>query len=275
MKKLVSILLLLISVFCISFALVGCKNSQSDDLVWANDNAVYAYVKTDFENEIFKNVEGAFDNVNFQKVYITNKTPKNLTLLFILEENDVADTREFIDVLSRDERISGVIPCRDLPFESVDTRYIEKEKDTLSVGEEMVLTLVAGKHEYYIQQFDFGGLFVKPKEVKNYSVRDFKGINIKSVNERENGWLYLELAKENYFDVIKALDNLSRIATFEEVKADTSKVWHLPPPYWEVSDTNVAEIKANEDYYTATIKGLKPGEVSVGFDGVRCNIVIK
>lgn len=273
MKKVVSILLSLISVFCISFALVGCKNNQSDDSVWTNGNAVYAYVKADFENEILKNVEGAFDNLNFQKVYITNKVPQSLTLLFIIEENGVTDTREFIDILSRDERISGVSPCRDLPFESVDTRYIEKDKDTLSVGEEMVLTLVAGKHEYYIQQFDFGGLFVKPKE--DYSVRNFKGINIKSVNERENGWLYLELAKENYFDVIKAIDKLSRTATFEEVKADTSQMCPLPPPYWEVADTNIAEIKVDDDYYTATIKGLKPGEVSVGFDGVWCNIIIK
>lgn len=283
MKKLISILLTLISVVCIAFAFSACGGSgndgETDELKWTNDNAVYAYVKSGFENDILKDVEGAFESLNYKKVYATEKninewTP--LALLFVLEENETADS--FINLLEQDERINHATVCRDLYFETVDTRYIEIEKDTIAVGEEMSITLKGGSVDVYIQPFDFSGLFVKPTEEKEYTVQDFKEINLKSVNKKDNGWLYLELSEENYFSVIKALDFLSRLPSMEKVEQDTSNIFLTPPPVWQVSDPTVVKIETNsENYGTAVIKGLKPGKVTVEYAGVRsvsCEITV-
>lgn len=275
MKKIISILLSLISVFCIAFTFIGCVNNddEADGLVWSNDNAVYAYVKAGFENNILKDVEGAFDTLHFQKVYVTEKNTNRWTpleLLFVLDKD--TNEQEFAELLEQDERINHTVICRDLPFETVDTLRIEKDKDTIAVGEELELT-VKGFRNYYRQPFDFGGLFVKPAEDKEYTVRDFKGINLKSVKTENNGWLYLELAEENYFNVIKAADTLSRLATIETVEFDKSNVVTVIPPIWEVSDETIVSF-VNNDYGTAIVKGLKHGKVTVSFDGVSCEIVV-
>ena len=258
-------------------ALVFCAcdtNKTKDDLAWTNDNAVYAYIKAGFENEILKDVEGAFESLPFQKVYVTEKNTNEwtpLALLFILDEAE--NQQEFIRLLKQDERINHTRICRDLKFETVDTRYIEKEKDTIAVGEEMRLTL-KGYRDAYIQPFDFGGLFAKPSSNKNYSVKDFRGIDLKSVIKQDNGWLYFELAEENYFNIIKAADILSRLPEMEKVELDTSNVTLIPPPIWEISDETVASLSNDYNLEYILIKGLKPGEVTVEFAGVSCKIKV-
>lgn len=260
-------------------ALVFCACNaaeKDDDSAWTNDNAVYASVKAGFENEILKDVEGAFASLHFQNVYVTRKNPNEWTplrLLFVLEKDDTESQQDFIRLLQQDGRINGVSPCRDIAFETVDTRYIEKEKDTIAVGEEMKLTL-KGYLDGYIQPFDFGGLFAKPLGDKQYSVKDFVGIDLKAVTMNDNGWLYFELAEENYFNVIKAADILSRLPEMEEVELDTSNVTLPPPPIWEISDRTIAslDLDMNGD---AIIRGLKPGEVTVEYAGVSCKIKVK
>lgn len=175
--------------------------------------------------------------------------------------------------MEEDERINGASPCRDNEFETVDTRYIEKEKDTIAVGEEMRLTL-KGNRDQYVQPFDFGKIHAKPSGDKQYFVEDFVGIDLKSVTRKDNGWLYFELAEENYFNVIKAADSLSRHPEIEAVELDTSDVTLVIPPIWEISDEMVAslDVDTNGD---AIIRGLKRGEVTVEFAGVSCKVEVK
>ena len=129
------------SAFMVGF-LSGCGNNrEQDDLVWTNDNAVYAYVKAGFENDVLKDVESTFASLQFQKVYVTEKNVNEWTplgLLFVLEEDKLAEKQDFIRVLREDERINHIRACQDLWFETVDTRCIEKEKDTIAVGETSV-----------------------------------------------------------------------------------------------------------------------------------------
>lgn len=280
LNKIRSIVVLIIFLLSL-FTFGACNTNESkDDLVWTNDNAIYAYVKTGCENEILKDVEGAFQSLRFKKVYITEKSTSSppLVLLFILENSETESKQEFINLLKNDKRINYVRNCRDQYFETVDNRYIEREKDTISVGELMSVTLTGGSVDIYIQPFDFCGVRVKPKTMKDYAVQDFPEINLKSVIKQDNGWLSLELMEENYFDVIKALDKLSRLNDFEEIKPAINYYSPLPPPTWLVSDSTIVKLETNpENYGTAVITGLKPGKVVVEFayiGSVRCEITV-
>ena len=144
LKKLTNSFIIGIFLLCILTISACTTNEGNDTLVWTNDNAIYAYVNEGFENDILNDVEGAFESLHFQRVYVTQKntdmqTP--LTLLFVLEESEATNKQDFISRLSQDERINRVRECRDLSFETVDTRYIEKEKDTISVGETISVTI--------------------------------------------------------------------------------------------------------------------------------------
>ena len=255
----------------------GCGNSQN--LEWTNDNAVYAFVKAGFESDILEDIEGAFETLDFQKVYVIEKnvnvcTP--LVLLFILDEG-TSNQQEFIDLLSQDTRINHANKSRDLPFETVDTRYIDKAKDIITTGETLTLEM-RGNRSYYYQTFSFEGLLVKPTKNKTYTAANFP-VDIKSVETRDNGWLYLELETGGYFEVIKAADILSRLSTIEKVELDRSLLdLSLPvPPTWELSNYTIAEFVEGvlwDDYPKAVIRGLKAGKVTIDFNGVTCEITV-
>lgn len=75
MKKRIAIILVAIIASVLTVvSLGGCNDKQeTDDLIWTNDNAIYAHVKAVFEREILKDVEGAFASLRFHKVYVTEK----------------------------------------------------------------------------------------------------------------------------------------------------------------------------------------------------------
>lgn len=264
-----------------AFLLNACTH-RNDNLTWENVNSVYAEIKADYKDDILADVEGAFETLRFQKIYVTKKDINQwspITLLFILDETGDTKQEEFIRLLTQDERVMGAQICRDLPYQSVNNQYIEAEKTTISVGESIKVTLKGGSADVYIQPFNFGGLFVKPNIDKDYTLEDFQNINLKSVTKKDNGWFYLELKEENYFNLIKALDILSRLSTMEEVVPDQSNVFPTPPPSWQVSDPTIVDIKTNsENYETAVITGLKAGTVTVewaGVQSIRCEIRVK
>ena len=89
-----------------------------------------------------------------------------------MDDNGGITQKGFIDLLEQDERINHANSGRDLPFETVDTRYIEKGKDTISIGETLQLTLM-GNIDYYIQPFDFKGFYIKPATEKQYNIHSF------------------------------------------------------------------------------------------------------
>ena len=52
-----------------SFCVTACNKMTKDDLVWTNENIVYAYVNAGYEDDILKDLEGSFRSLSFQKVY--------------------------------------------------------------------------------------------------------------------------------------------------------------------------------------------------------------
>lgn len=261
-----------------SFCVTACNKMTKDDLVWTNENIVYAYVNAGYEDDILKDIEGSFESLSFQKVYAAEKNTNEytpLSLLFILDENGAVTQREFIGLLEQDERISYANGRCDLPFETVDTRYIEREKDTVSVGETLQLTL-AGNIDYYVQPFDFKGFFIKPVAQKRYNVRSFPGVALKSVKEAYNGWFYLELEEEGYFNAVKACDIVARLPEIEAVEMDKRNLVSVIPPIWQVSDETIVRLETNSEHYeSAVVTGLKAGTATVDYAGVKCEITVQ
>ncbi len=269
--------ILIIVMLCAIFGLVGCTSKEWDNLEWTNDNVVFADIKFGFEDEILKNVEGSFKDLTFQKVYVIEKNTSDdvsLKLLFVLNETGVEKRQEFINLLGQDDRIYHAYHRRDLPFATVDTRYIEKEKNTITVGETLRLE-IKGNIDFYEQPFKFNGFLVKPVVNKTYTIKDFSQVNLKSIEARKDGWLYLELATEGYFELIKAVNALSRMSTIEKVMFDRSEVFFIPPATWQISDTSIAVFEStNYDCFIAIIKGIKPGKVTIEYGGIKCEIII-
>lgn len=279
MKK---IFIMPVVVLCILFSLIACTTKDDDSLEWTNENAVYASIKAGFENEILQDVEASFSTLSFQKVYIVAKninvyTP--LALLFVLNESGASKQQEFRELLMQDSRVNHASNSRDLPFEPINTCRIEGEKNTITVGETLILE-VKGNRDYYYQPFGFNGLFVKLLnflEEKIYKISDFPQVNLKSIETWGNGWLYLELATEDYFNVVKAIDKLSRLSTIEKVEPDKSEITFIPPAIWEISDYSVAVFLESEGgaVSRAIVKGIKAGKVTVNFAGISYEITVQ
>ncbi|MCL2062157.1 MAG: hypothetical protein FWH03_06015 [Firmicutes bacterium] len=247
----------------------GTQDPFRPDLTeWTNDNAVYAHVKAQYADEVLKNAESAFKAYNFKKMYISQQ---NQSLLFILNESGADKQEEFKSLLDADQRISSAHNCRDLPFPTVDTRYLDAPIDTLKVGETLTIT-PKGHLSAYRQPFNFEGVWVTLTQynaAKTYTPEDFPQVQFQaqfSAVKNYGGNLYLELEQPNYFNVIKAVDRLSRNAEIKTVEFDIL-LDGKPPPIWDISDTTVADY-AEENGKSAfnrplTIIGLKPGKVTI------------
>lgn len=275
MKKVLT--LCVISLF--GLCLVGCNRSIKDSLKWDNENALYAFVNSKYENDILKDVEGAFQTLNFERVYVARKyndADASLALLFILKSNETNDVEEFRQSLLNDSRISYVSNCYDLPFESIDDRYIECEKKVIEVDEIVKLEL-KGSKKVYMESFSFNGFLVKPKQTdKKYKTKDFSQINLKKIEELENGWLYFEINTKDYFSLVKAMDKVARLDSIEEVDVDRSEITLIPPSSWVSSNTKIVDIieKDENGYAIVKIKGISKGKAMIEFDGIACEIIV-
>lgn len=259
---------------------VGRNESENgeNNIEWTNDNAVYAYVKADYASEIINDVEGSFVALTFKDVYVAEKNAsdyRSLVLLFVLEEGEEENQQAFINLLESDERINSARVCRDLPFPTIDERYIEAEKDTIKVGETLTLEFKNGYYKYYTKPFEFTGFLVKPVEKKDYTTEDFKEVNLKGVEERENDWLYLELETEDYYELIKTMDVVSKLTNVEKVTFDV-RTGTIIPPVWETinGSSSIVKFVSRINGSIVTIEGVNPGTIKVGYNGVWREVTV-
>lgn len=274
-KKIIGLTMVVLLTFSFSSCI---RNKEEDDLEWNNSNAIYAFIKAGHEHDILNDVEGAFKTLPFKKVYVTEKNIDEdapLVLLFILDESRVEEIQTFIDILNEDERVNYVNISRDLYFDTVDTRHIEKSKNTILVGESLKLEM-KGNIDYYVKPFGDEGLFIKLEDDKVYTVEDFPQINLNLVELIGNDWYYLELTNSGYFEVIKAADVLSRLSTINNVELDKREISMFPPDVWGISNTSIAAFESTDGggYPTAIIKGISVGVVTITFGDISCEIII-
>ena len=257
------------------------KFSEIDSLEWNNDNAVYVYINKGYEEEILNNIEKAFEGFDFKKVYVTNKlvTGYNpLELLFVLNESGVNKQLEFIELLENDERVASARICRDLPFETVDTRYIECEKTTIAVGETLTLE-VKGSIDYFVPPYEENGIYIQLydyNDTKVYTTADFPFLNLKkieSITNTNGNFLYLELANGGYYNLIKAANLLALDKSIENVMIN-KYIITIIPPIWQVSDETIVEI-VDLSNPKITIKGLLRGVVELEYASVSIEITVE
>lgn len=307
MKKLI---LLLITTLLFSSGFTGCnvndKNSQygdennpdmnsstdnnsqyvgendtdvnSNNLQWENDVALYVDIYFEGSYPTSQDIEDTFINYTYTKMYLVNKSvapPPSITLLFIFDS--IIDKEIFRSQVKNDIGMAYTHNCRDIPYESTDTRYIECEKDIIEIGEAITLEL-KGTKDYYMQQFDFEGFLVLPQkslQLKEYQVSDFPQIDLKEIETLENGWLYFHLNSSDYYGLINSIDAISRLDMFEKIKFDKREITMIPPSIWEFSDDNIVEIVEHDDGSgKITVKGISKGEVLISFEGIVYKLTV-
>lgn len=289
MKKL--ILLLVITILFLS-SFTGCNvnnvnsqyggennpNMNSSKTKWENDVALYVDIYFEDSCAILKDIEKTFENYKYTRMYLVNKSIENttsITLLFIFDS--VADKETFSNQVKNDIGVAYTRNCRDIPYESIDTRYIECEKSIIEIGESTTLE-IKGTKNYYVQPFDFNGFLVLPKkslQSKEYNISDFSQIDLQEIETLENGWLYFRLNSSDYYNLINSIDAISRLDMFEKTEFDKRETTLIPPPNWELSDNNIVEI-VEFDYGSGKIivKGISKGEVLIKFDGIVYKLTV-
>lgn len=267
---------LLLIAMSLLIGLFGCEVSIAK---WENEDALYVYTYFEDSSAISGKIEKAFENYKYKKVFLVNKSlEKNgsAKLLFIFDS--VADKETFHNQLKNDVMVAYGHYCHDLPYESVDTRHIVCDKNVIKIGETATLEM-KGTKDYYMQQFDYNGFIVLPKESaqsKEYNVSDFPQIDLQKIEEIDNGWLYFRLNSSDYFSLIKSIDVISRLDNIEKIAFDQRDITLVPPPIWEISDSGIVEI-VEEDYNAGkvVVRGLAKGEVLVSFDGVTYKLTVE
>ena len=307
MKKLI---LLLITTLLFSSGFTGCnvndKNSQYGDennpdmnsskddnsqyvgennpdvniskTQWENDVALYVDIYFEDSYPTSKDIENTFEDYKYTRMYLVNKSVENnpsITLLFIFDS--IADKEIFRSQVKNDIEMAYSRNCRDIPYESIDTRYIECGKEIIEIGESITLEL-KGTKDYYVKPFDFEGFLVLPQkslQSKEYNISDFPQIDLQKIEILENGWLYFHLNSSDYYSLINSIDAISRLDMFEKIKFDKREITMIPPSIWEFSDDNIVEIVEHDDGSgKITVKGISKGEVLISFEGIVYKLTV-
>ena len=259
--------------FAFLLGLVSCEITDrgEDNATWTNDNAMYVHLKTEYVDSVLQNVEHSFPMLDFDKVYVTHKDTTSyasLVLLFVLPQSGEQTRTQFLDLLAMDVRIEYSEPCYDLPFPTVDTRYIETLKNTIAIDETIQISH-RGQLDYWFQALSYKGFVVKPKRDKALFAADFPQINIKLIQPRGDGTYYVEIVNEGYFRIIKARDIASRLPSMEKVWPTSPDDCYIPiPPLWETSDFTIVDFETSVANETVTIKGMGVGVASLEYGGV-------
>lgn len=261
----------------VSTLLSGCGANKNKQLIdnWSNESALRVYVKSEYVKTIEADIDQSFGAVNYKYVFATEKSSKeeSLSLLFIFNSSD--DKTMSRSQLLNDERISSVHDCFDLPFETIDNRYIHCEKNTISVGEVLDLEIKGGAKSFYIQPFSFSSFMVETDLTADGILRLNK--NVCKIEKINNGWFVVNTKTNDYFNLITTIDEFARNKFIDSIEFDRREVVCIPPPSWTISDDSIIEIIkiVESDYFHIQIRGLSKGTAIIELDGVSCSITVE
>lgn len=274
MLKSINKMVLFIMCMIFSICLVACN--KEDDLIWTNENAVYVSIEKEYKDEILRNVEQYFKNYEYKKIYISEIEADDYTdliLLFVLNEGQ--DRLEFKKLIEKDKEIEYVFLGKYIPYEKINTQYVEIEKNVISVGE-MVEFAIKGNYDAYSQPFSFNAFYIKPKDTsKEYKIRDFPEIGlVKIEKDKYSEWLRFVIETNDYFSLIKAMDKIARLSKVEKIKYEREAIADIfPTSLIYVDNPKIAElILLNGKKY---LKGLEPGKVKIIAPGIQFEITVE
>ncbi len=135
----------LIFIVILGILLLGVTSCKNENIDWDNATGVMDVIKLEHRDQILNNIDKAFNNFEYLKVYALGKLNvgvDGLNLLFILDKTDDNKRKEFINTLEDDYRVSSVKTQEYVSFNTIDTRRIEAEKTIIQVGERLDLIRV-------------------------------------------------------------------------------------------------------------------------------------
>lgn len=247
-------------------------------LTWTNENAVYCQYKFNSINEVTESLDSVFETLDYKKLFVVEKSEYS-TLLFIL--NDTKQD-EFIENLKLIENVSNIYKSIDVPFEKVDTRYLEADSNKIKIGEKIRITQ-KGYIKEYLQRYDYDSLkveLINQDEKYTYTASDFKGIRINKVNREWSGELNLEIKANDIFELIYYADLIARNNRINLVKLSENRyelgMYDPDHKYWTYSTENILEFgegfisgymeAMDEDgYWYCDFLGLNSGQLTVKY----------
>jgi len=249
-----------------------------EKLTWTNENAVYCQYKSNNMNEVIENLDIIFEKLNYKKLFVVEKSEYS-TLLFILNDTE---QDEFIENLKLIENVSNEYKSTDVPFEEVDTRYLEPDRHIIKIGEKLKITQ-KGIIKKYLQRYIYDSIEVKlfnQDDLYNYDITDFKGIKVSKVSREWSGELNLEIKVNDIFDLMYYADLLARNNEIKKVQLLQNRyeigMYDPDHQYWTYSAENILgfgegfvsgymEAMDEEGYWYCNFVGLNSGKVIVKY----------
>lgn len=251
-----------------------------EKITWTNDNAVYCQYKSEDVNQTISNLDIIFETLEYKELFVLEKSEYS-TFLFILNDNN---QDEFISKLKMIDNVLNVYVSLDVPFDKIDTTYLESSNEVIKVGEEVKIS-IKGVYKQYNPRFTYYSVDIKllnQDDTLNYTLDDFKGYKVTNVSGKTfDNSIVLDINEFDIFGLVYFTDALAR-------NNDVTSV--LPTPfrseqgmydpdhdYWTFSVDNIIDFGEgfstgfmeacdDEGYFYCNFVGLNPGKVTLKYN---------
>mgnify|MGYP003308777976 CR=1 FL=1 len=240
MKKNTILKLILITPF-----LLSCAQSRERAKSWTHDTALFVEIAKENVDVIFPNISTSFKKYQYRDAFVFQKVNQNFQPLNLVFVCDSKEEKELLkDELRKDERNFAVTNETHLPIgPDYDTQHIEIEKDTLNIGETTIVEFKGSSYKY-TEPFSFNSFFINTDSNIDKICARFNNIKDYEISPYSS-WIKLNLTTNNYFELIKTMDEVVMFDTSAQIIVDQSNMaLGIAPPLfgWIVSDPNIAKI---------------------------------
>jgi len=247
---------------------------------WNNDNSIFVEIKSKYVDEVLEDVAGAFaDLLDLKATYITNKYIGDdfdhyLSLRLVLNNGGQTELDSAIAKLNADKRVERARVYDDAPFETVNTMSLNSSSYTIKVGDTITVNPEGELIIYNPLGFEFEAIKVELVDYdpeKEYTPYDFPHFEFASVEKWDDSnarCFYLVLTDPEYFNIFNATNALALDPSIKYVEPTYSAVAVEDVERyseWRISDTSIADFVEFDEDDEITIKGLKPGKITLTY----------
>ena len=251
-----------------------------EKITWTNDNAVYCQYKSEDVNQTISNLDIIFETLEYKELFIVEKSEYS-TFLFILNDNN---QDEFISKLKMIDNVLNVYVSLDVPFDKIDTTYLESSKEEIKVGEEVKIS-IKGVYKQYNPRFTYYSVDIKllnQDDTLNYTLDDFKGYKVTNVSGKTfDNSIVLDINEFDIFGLVYFTDALARNNDITSVLPTPFRseqgMFDPDHDYWTFSVDNIIDFGEgfstgfmeacdDEGYFYCNFVGLNPGKVTLKYN---------
>ena len=251
-----------------------------EKITWTNDNAVYCQYKSEDVNQTISNLDIIFETLEYKELFVVEKSEYS-TFLFILNDNN---QDEFISKLKMIDNVLNVYVSLDVPFDKIDTTYLESRKEEIKVGEEVKIS-IKGVYKQYNPRFTYYSVDIKllnQDDTLNYTLDDFKGYKVTNVSGKTfDNSIVLDINEFDIFGLVYFTDALARNNDITSVLPTLFRseqgMFDPDHDYWTFSVDNIIDFGEgfstgfmescdDEGYFYCNFVGLNPGKVTLKYN---------